>query len=604
MGHWWGQDVHDLRTDSRQQLVEALEGFANAVEIGSASRPAGLAIAERNHLDSVDLIERTQMPFENVSAADDSDVHQTLTTRVRPGTDPLCSGTMAGKGRILMLGLDAADSGFVDRWIDDGTLPHLRALRDRGLRVRLDTTARDLAGSPWPSFYTGTHPGQHGIYHDYQWRHEYMGYAAPSEEWLPARPFWRDLEGPLRTLAYDVPLVFSCERFPGWEIAGWATHDAPVPPSSHPPELLEEVRGEFGAWPVPPETFGPSTIDELLTLERLLRENTRRSCQLASWLLDRPWDLALVVFSALHRGGHRLMDRSSVRGPIPPELGERFDGALKGLYQACDKAVAELVAAAGDVTVLVFALHGMIPNSSRVDLLPGMLHSVLNEGESTAPRTGLLRRAGEALPLGVRRFLTRRVPGRLQDRVMSRWATGGMDWTRTDAFALRSDLQGYVRVNLRGREAEGIVDSGVPLDRLLERISHGLLSFRDMNTGEPLIEAVESAARLYPDGARADRLPDLIVRWKETPAGTHEAVSSPRFGTVRRSTPGRIPNARSGNHRGEGWLIAAGPDVPRGARLRESCHILDLAPTVLERLGAPSRRMTGRPIRELTGIPA
>ncbi|MGH7571809.1 MAG: alkaline phosphatase family protein [Gemmatimonadota bacterium] len=512
---------------------------------------------------------------------------------------------MAGTGRILMIGLDAADSGLVDRWIDDGTLPNLRALRGRGLRARLKTTARDLAGSPWPSFYTGTHPGQHGIYHDYQWRHERMRYAAPSEEWLPARPFWRNLESPLRTLAYDVPLVFSCEPFPGWEIAGWATHDAPVPPSSHPPELLEEVRREFGAWPVPPESYGPSTIDELLALERLLEENTQRSCQLALSLLDRPWNLALVVFSALHRGGHRLMDRTSVRGPIPPEMGERFDGALKGLYQACDTAVGELVEAAGDATVLVFALHGMMPNPSRVDLLPGMLHGVLNEGDSTAPRAGLLRRAGEALPLGVRRFLTRRVPGRLQDRVMSRWATGGLDWNETEAFTLRADLQGYVRVNLRGREAEGIVDPGARLDRLLERITEGLLSFRDGSTGEALIEDVERTARLYPDGARADRLPDLIVRWKETPAGMHEAVSSPRFGTVRRSTPGGIPNARSGNHRGEGWLIAAGPDVPRGARLRESAHILDLAPTVLERLGArPAGTMTGRPIRELLGVPA
>lgn len=503
-----------------------------------------------------------------------------------------------------MIGLDAADSVLVDRWVADGALPNLRALRDRGLWARLETTASHLTGSPWPSFYTGTHPGHHGIYHDYQWRHERMAYAAPSEEWLSVRPFWRDLEGSLRALIYDVPLVFACEPFAGWEIAGWATHDAPMPPSSHPPELLEEVRRKLGAWPVPPETYGPSTIDELLALERHLKENTRRSCQLAAWLLDRPWDLGIVVFSALHRGGHRLMDRSSVRGPIPPERGERFDGALKELYRTCDRAVGDLVETAGDATVLVFALHGMMPNSSRVDLLPGMLHSVLHEGEPGAPRAGLLRWAGEALPLGVRRFLTRRVPGPLRDRLMSRWAAGGFDWSRTEAFELRADLQGYVRVNLRGRETEGIVDPGAPFDRLIERITEGLLSFRDEATGEAFIDEVERTDRLYADGARADRLPDLIVRWKETPAGTHEAVSSPRFGTVRRSTPG-IPNARSGNHRGEGWLIAAGPDVPRGTRLRGSAHILDLAPTVLQRLGAPlPAAMTGRPIRELLGIPA
>lgn len=502
-----------------------------------------------------------------------------------------------------MIGLDAADSVLVERWMAEGALPNLRALRDRGLQLRLETTAKYLTGSPWPSFYTGTDPGHHGIYHDFQWRHERMAYAAPSAEWLPARPFWRDLPPPLRTVAYDVPMILCTESFSGWEINGWATHDAPVPAASHPPELLDEVRREFGAWPIPYEAYGPSTLRELLALERNLAENTRRSCRLARWLLDRPWDLAIVVFSALHRGGHRLMDRSSVRGRIPPAEGERFDGALKGLYRACDAAVGEVVEAAPGATVMVFALHGMMPNPSRVDLFGGMLHQVLNEGRRAAPRTGLLRRAGEALPLGLRRALTRRVPDRLQDLLMSRWAAGGVDWDTTTAFALRADHQGYVRVNLRGREARGIVEPGAPFARLLERLGEGLASFRDAATGEAVVEAAEPTARIYPDGPRTDRLPDLIVRWKETPAGAHAAVNSPRFGTVGRSTPGRIPNARSGNHRGEGWLIVAGPGLPRGARLDHPAHIVDLAPTVLERLGArPARPMTGRPLPELAGV--
>ena len=93
--------------------------------------------------------------------------------------------------RVLLIGLDAADPELIERWTADGTLPHLAALRRGGLSGRLATSAQYLAGSPWPTFYTGQPPSRHGIYHDYQWRHERMGFAAPTRDWVPASPFAR-----------------------------------------------------------------------------------------------------------------------------------------------------------------------------------------------------------------------------------------------------------------------------------------------------------------------------------------------------------------------------------------------------------------------------
>ena len=40
---------------------------------------------------------------------------------------------------------------------------------------------------------------------------------------------------------------------------------------------------------------------------------------------------------------------------------------------------------------------------------------------------------------------------------MTLWAAGGIDWARTKAFTLRADLQGYIRINLAGREGRGLV---------------------------------------------------------------------------------------------------------------------------------------------------
>jgi predicted AlkP superfamily phosphohydrolase/phosphomutase len=499
-----------------------------------------------------------------------------------------------------MIGLDAADPVLIERWIADKSLPNLARLRCSGAYGRLASSARYLAGSPWPTFYTGQPPSHHGLYHDFQWRQESMSYARPSPQGLSATPFWRKLPADLRVVAYDVPMILGCADARGVEISGWASHDSLAPPASHPGDLLAEVRRRFGEWPTSPESYGPESLDELLRLRQQLLDNVEHSCELALWLLQRPFDLGIVAFSALHRGGHRLWDRSSIVGPVPEAKGKLFDGSLRELYIACDRAIGRLLAAVPDeTTVMVFALHGMMANSTRVDLLDGMLARVLGDGNAGAtPGPGLARRLGEALPLGLRRRLTRAVPARLRDRAMTLWATGGTDWTRTQAFTLRADLQGYVRINLEGREAGGVV-APAAYESLCARIADGLESFADADSGERLVAKVCRAATIFAAGPAQDRLPDLVVCWRDTPAAAHRAAVSDRFGRVERATPGRIPNGRSGNHRAEGFLLACGPTVPPGAAL-EAADILGLAPTALCLLGADGRdALSGAPIAPL-----
>jgi predicted AlkP superfamily phosphohydrolase/phosphomutase len=501
--------------------------------------------------------------------------------------------------RLLLIGLDAADFQLVERWTEDGSLPNLAALRAEGTTAALATSARYLTGSPWPTFYTGRPPSDHGIYHDFQWRQERMAFAAPSTDWLPVRPFWRGLAADVPTVVHDVPMTPGTEPFSGVETTGWGSHDKLVPPESYPPELLEQIRARWGDSPIGTDEYGRASLASLRELHAQLLELTRRSAEVALWLLERPWRLGIVAFGALHRGGHRFWDRSSVDGPVPEELGPWYDGALRELYRGVDRAVGALVEAAPDAAIFAFALHGMMVNTTRVDLLDPMLARVLGGSRAEAPKRGLLRRAGEAIPLSLRRRLTNAVPGALKDRIMTRWTTGGMNWSETRAFTLRADLNGYIRINLAGREPQGIVPPG-DLDGLSDEIERGLRSFRDAATGERLVAEVCRSRAVFPRGERMDRLPDLIVRWAETSAAPHEAIESPALGRILRTTPGRIPNGRSGNHRPVAFVIARGRGIAPGVRLPDGGDVLDLAPTALARLGAAtSASMAGKVIEPL-----
>jgi predicted AlkP superfamily phosphohydrolase/phosphomutase len=502
-----------------------------------------------------------------------------------------------------MIGLDAADPVLVDQWLGEGLLPNLAQLRARGTEMRLETSARHLAGSPWPTFFSGQYPTSHGLYADFQWRPGRMEFAAPTQDWLNLEVFWRRFEGDVPVVIYDVPFITEAQPLPGVEIAGWATHDKLMPASAYPDGLLAEVRTRLGSWPVSYEAYGPAPVQELLELRTEMIENTRRSTDLALWLLERDWRFALICFSALHRGGHRLYDRSSIKGELTEAEGSAFDRALQDLYVETDSAVGRLVAAHPHADLIVFSLHGMMANIARVDLLDEMLARVLAGGELAERPRGLVRRLGEALPFPLRRAITKRIPRGMQNRMMTAWTTGGIDWTRTPAFCCRGDLQGYVRLNLKGREAKGSVAPGAEAEALTARISDGLMTFRDEDTGEALIDEVVAVDEIMPAGPCRDLLPDLLVMWRTTPQAGLRRVISPQFGRIARAAPGdgQGPNGRSGNHRPEGILFAVGKGIEAGHRSQNRPNTVDLAPTVVRRLGVQCRLpLAGTPIPELT----
>ena len=68
-----------------------------------------------------------------------------------------------------------------------------------------------------------------------------------------------------------------------------------------------------------------------------------------------------------------------------------------------------------------------------------------------------LWRLRAALPTGLRAWVARVLPNRLTLELTARLEMRGVDWTKTSAFMVPSGDCGYIRLNLRGRERDGIV---------------------------------------------------------------------------------------------------------------------------------------------------
>lgn len=501
---------------------------------------------------------------------------------------------------VAMIGLDAADLVLVRRWIGEGRLPNLQRLAARGHFAELASPAAAYAGGVWPSFYTGRSVAAHGVYHNKLWRADAMRIEVPTDAWLGARPFHEHASAQgLRVCVVDLPMVLGPPRpLNGIYVGGWGTHDL-IARGARPEALWAELERRHGPPLMPPEHFGRQDKAALLALRDQLLRSTEQMQAIAIDLLSRErWDLACIVLGAAHRGGHYLWDLSQLDpAALTPGQRDELEAALPRLYEALDHAVGEICRhLPANTLVMLFAVHGMGPNPGWSDLLPDLLAAVRSTQGAAPARTGLLYALKRRLPFHWVRPLLTRLPPWARDRLVASWSRRMFDWSSTTDFPLPMDHAGYWRINLAGRERQGIVPPGAAYDERCAELAELILSLHDADTGEPLAAAVTRPWQEAPAAEQRDLLPDLLVGWAGPCATRVRRVGSTLLQGWSWPVPPRLPSGRSGNHLGHGWLIAAGPDVVPGAA-STGHDILDLVPTAAARLGlAPDPAWEGRPL--------
>jgi predicted AlkP superfamily phosphohydrolase/phosphomutase len=131
------------------------------------------------------------------------------------------------------------------------------------------------------------------------------------------------------------------------------------------------------------------------------------------------------------------------------------------------------------------------------------------------------------------------------------------------------------------------------LARLYRRLTDDLLDVVNVETGEPVIDAVIPTTDLYDrDADLDDNLPDLIVLWNtRSPVRT---VWSPKTGVVHQPFAGW----RTGDHRADGLFMASAPWLAADTELAP-VEMVDLAPTLAAMLGVQLDDVDGRPVDEL-----
>jgi predicted AlkP superfamily phosphohydrolase/phosphomutase len=506
---------------------------------------------------------------------------------------------------VILIGLDAAEIDVVDRLVADGRMPNLARLRQQGRWGRLQTEPPHFLSLVWSTFFAGSRLGDQGWYFNKIWNPDRQRLQYVDPAWLPLRPFWLSLDQAYRLAVLDLPYATPLPTRPNMTtLNGWQCHDD-FGHNALPSALWARLAGRHGKPRMTREVFGPQSAATLLAQRQEVLDGNRQFADICRDLLTgERFDLFLAVFGLVHRGTHYLWDLSQIDGEnLDGPTRAILEGGLVDCYTSADEALGRVLdAAPPDARVVVFALHGMGPNDGWYEFLPRIIERIHRGGGGAPAKPGMLYRLRQALPWTLVRQVTRRIPSAWNQALVALWSRRMHDWPNTKYFALPMDYNGYVRLNLKGREKQGCVDPA-DADRVIAEVDAALRSFRDITTGKPVIRGTIKVDELVPPTAPRRRfLPDLVVLWDPPgPVWASSGVVSEQFGEIRWPAGRKLASGRSGNHTPHGWFVARGPGIQPGLSAR-TYDTADLMPTVFQWLGAPRPSdFVGRPIEELLG---
>ena len=508
---------------------------------------------------------------------------------------------MEPKAKVLVIGVDAAEPTILDAMMAQGDLPNIAAIRNRGIHGGVQNPIGFEAGAVWPTFHTGKKPGQQQQYdgmrkfnpktYQFDW---FRGDEIQNDN------IWQYLSKQgKRCAVIDAPYCQIDPTINGMMILDWASH---VPAKgnemdfvTHPPEIAQEVLDLVG----PDPTNGIACDDKLLEsvqdhiafrdtyLDRLEKKG-RLS---AHFLAKGGWDYFETVFTDCHCIGHRLWH---VNNPTHPAYSKALEDAMgdpiADAYKQLDRSIGMVLEQVDERTLtLLFISHGMGNHYTGTEMLDRVLTNldlgVKTDGRKTVKEK--IRRVWHMVPPETRAFM-RPVKKYFNGTLAPRYAEfSGDRETRRFFEVFVNNRTGGVRLNLKGREAHGVVEAS-DYDRLLDEISNDLNDIVNVESGERLVKEIIKTKSVY-GGDYVDTLPDLLVTWnRDNPINE---ISSNKIGTIRRA----FLDSRTGDHTPFGMFCVMGEGI-ESKSLNNRADTVDFLPTIARKMGIDASDYDGQMI--------
>jgi predicted AlkP superfamily phosphohydrolase/phosphomutase len=527
------------------------------------------------------------------------------------------------KHKVLVIGLDGYEQSFGNAMMQAGELPALKNLKDRSAVWLLDHGWATRTGLAWEHFSTGLKPEAARRWSAINFNpQDYSVW----QEGTTLSPFVKNLD--CKTVVFDPPYFDLGAVKNTFGVVNWGAHDPGISTTSRPARLHTELTESFGPYPAKDWIYGITwqSAERTRLMGAALTCAVNVRAEMALWLLQErfpDWDLGIVVVGEIHSATETFWHGIDPDHPLHNlPSAHPSGGQLREVYRATDRLIDKLVRTFPEVTVVAFSMGGMGPNNSDVPsmvLLPELFHrksfgeslmqtdpawSCNNEGmpvirddeqwskavNARYPQTGqkrgrkkksggqqrAIKKFSEFLRAGMSRIELPKTEKPLKMSV--NWMPVmkySPFWPKMEAFVLPSFYDGRIRVNLAGRERQGIVPPG-RYTQFLDELRQFLSQCRDMEGKQAIddfeYQASSSPLELHPTAA------DLVVVWRDSTL----AIEHPQCGRI-----GPVPYRRTGGHTGPyGVAYIANAGIESGDYGIRSAF--DVVPTIIQLLGKSS----------------
>jgi predicted AlkP superfamily phosphohydrolase/phosphomutase len=461
--------------------------------------------------------------------------------------------------RLLILGWDSATFDVIDPLIDQGRLPVLASLMERGMRAPLRSTWPPMTDCAWTSAFTGCNPGKHGIFGSWYRAPGAYEFRYFSSRDRRAAALW-DLAAGISFLVWNVPMTFPPQDVNGAMVAGYG---APRGSRFCSPESLQDSLAE--RW----------DLEDLLdrapygSLDRYLEQlvsGLRAQAQALPWAIrETAADCAVAVWPHVDRAQHFFWQFR--------HTDHALSSAVERVYEEMDRTTGAVLQAFPDADVLVVSDHGAGPLQGDINMGAWLARNdYAHYGDS--PRSSL--GAAWRLPPSTRRLAKRLAPGlarRAMQETLSR-GLGSFDWSHTRAFF---GVNGDLWINQEGREPQGIVPASAA-PALVEDIRAGVLALRDPSSGAPLFAGAHRRSDIY-SGPASDLAPDLMLDSWSAGYRIAPGTKASEEMVIPPAPLAGVETSWSSDHRPLGVFVAAGTHVRSGQV--DELSLYDVCPTAL-----------------------
>jgi len=547
------------------------------------------------------------------------------------------------KNPVIGIGLEGCDPVLLEKWMSQGHLKNLEKVRQQGVYGQLvnsvdynGTSADFFATEPsWGMVLSGCFPSKTSFWDVVKFNPNEYKIVCDKIYNDPAYPPFYTLNEQHQVITFDVPVTRLSDKLNGIQIQGWGGH-FPTPPScSLPAGLLSEITSKYGEDPLKYKDDGKWWNRQYIDwMQGAVKQSANTRVKICQDLLQHPHDLFLTVFGDIHAAGHDLYDQSQsdhLLYNFRSNHGKAPDPLLEA-YKAIDLAIGNLLESIPEhAYVMFFSVHGMAANCTDVLSMftlaeflyrfsfPGKVAFAHGKsGQSSAPITKPIRKgwSGEIWRMmkdanPIQRLVNAWAPKRFvrsdnnelqspyelgQQKIDMNWCPTMMyapGWSKMKAFALPAFANGHIRVNLKGRERDGIVPVS-EYNAVCQEIIDALHRLRDNRTGKLMVKQVIKTRQSPSDALQQipeNLVADLVVVWHEVPT---DVVDSPDFGRI-----GPVTLNRPGGHRPRGFLLGKGPGIAPGTTVTGG-HIIDLPATLLNLMNTPvPEYFDGKPLLEV-----